>query len=90
MFLSSHTAEFKCLAHKFHFYDIPIHSEPEGLCNNLTFLLDLSCPFQTFYLLGSILILLATLSLMLHIKHLAISPCLSSVCKSLASILTVI
>lgn len=56
----------------------------------LTFLLDLSCPFQTFYLLGSILILLATLSLMLHIKHLAISPCLSSVCKSLASILTVI
>lgn len=34
MFLSSHTAEFKCLAHKFHFYDIPIHSEPEGLCNN--------------------------------------------------------
>lgn len=34
MFLSSHTAEFKCLANKFHFYDIPIHCEPEGLCNN--------------------------------------------------------
>lgn len=34
MFLSSHTAEFKCLAHTFHFYGIPIHSEPEDLCNN--------------------------------------------------------
>lgn len=71
MFLSSHTAEFTV--------------SQEVSVTTLTFLLHLSCHFHTFYLLGSILILLATLSLMLYIKHLAISPCLSSVCKSLAS-----